>query len=84
LRPGAGGKLAGNGKAQKSSETYSVEPDGARGKNLHLTWGDLLGRAEEKSADAVVVKKRGNARGAKGGRSKAELERRLKGSCEGI
>ena len=41
-------------------------------------------RAEKKSADAIVAKKRGNARGAKGGRSKAELEKRLKGSWEGI
>ena len=41
-------------------------------------------RTEKKSADAIVAKKRGNARGAKGGRSKAELEMRLKGSWEGI
>jgi len=41
-------------------------------------------RAEKKSADAVVAEKRGNARGAKGGRNKTKLERRLKGSCEGI
>ena len=40
-------------------------------------------RAEKKSADAVVAEKRGNARGAKGGRNKTKLERRLKGSCEG-
>ena len=30
MRPGAGGELAGNSKAQKSSETHPVEPDGAR------------------------------------------------------
>jgi hypothetical protein len=41
-------------------------------------------RAGKKSADAVVAKKRGNARGAKGGRSKTKLERRLRGSCEGV
>ena len=41
-------------------------------------------RAGEKSADAVVAKKRGNARGAKGGRNKTKLERRVKGSCEGV
>jgi len=41
-------------------------------------------RAEEQSAEAIVAKKRGNARGAKGRRDKTELERRLKGSCEGI
>jgi len=41
-------------------------------------------RAEEKSAEAVVAKKRGNARGAKGRRNKTKLERRLKGSWEGI
>jgi hypothetical protein len=39
---------------------------------------------EEKSAEAVVVKKRGNARGAKGGRNQTELGRKLKGSCEGV
>jgi hypothetical protein len=41
-------------------------------------------RAGKKSADAVVAEKRGNGRGAKGGRNKTKLERRLKGSCEGI
>ena len=41
MRPGAGGELAGNSEAQKSSETHQVEPDGARGKILHLTWGEL-------------------------------------------
>ena len=41
-------------------------------------------RAEEKSADAVVAKKRGNARGAKGERNKAKLGRKLKRSREGI
>jgi hypothetical protein len=41
-------------------------------------------RAGEKTAEAVVAEKRGNARGAKGRRSKAELERRLKGSRVGI
>jgi len=35
-------------------------------------------RAGEKSADAVVAEKRGNARGAKGGRSQTELGRELK------
>ena len=39
---GAGGELAGNSKAQKSYEAQAVEPDGTRGKRLHLTWGDLL------------------------------------------
>jgi len=41
-------------------------------------------RAEEKSAEAVVAKKRGNACGAKGRRSKAKLGRGLKGDCEGV
>jgi len=45
VRLGAGGKLAGNSEAQKSSETHQVELDGARGKILHLTWGDLLGES---------------------------------------
>ena len=84
MRPDAGGELAGNSKAQKSYETHQVEPDGTRGKILHLTWGDLLGESGEKSAEAVVAKKRGNARGAKGGRNKTKLEEELKGSCEGV
>ena len=85
MRRGAGGELAGNSETQKSYETHSVEPGGAKGKILDLTWGDLLRRErEEKSAEAVVAKKRGNARGAKGGRNKAELERGLRGSREGI
>ena len=41
-------------------------------------------RAREKSADAVVAKKRGNGRGAKGGRNQTELGRELKGSREGV
>ena len=84
MRPGAGGKLAGNSKAQKSSKTHPVEPGGTRGKILYLTWEIFPVRAGKKSADAVVAKKRGNARGAKGGRSKAALEKRLKGSWAGI
>ena len=47
MRPGAGGKLAGNSEARMSSETYSVEPDGTRGKILLLTWGDLLRESGE-------------------------------------
>jgi len=42
VRPGAGGKLAGNSKAQKSYETHQVEPGGTRGQILDLTWGDLF------------------------------------------
>jgi hypothetical protein len=45
VRPGAGGKLALNSEAQKSVKTHQVEPDGARGQILHLTWGDLLGES---------------------------------------
>jgi len=41
VRPGAGGKLASNSEAQKSSETHPVEAVGAREKILDLTWGDL-------------------------------------------
>jgi len=37
----AGGELASNSKAQQSSETSTVESGGARGKNPHLTWGEL-------------------------------------------
>jgi hypothetical protein len=85
VRLGAGGELAGNSETQSSYETHGVEPDGTGGQILHLTWGDLLRRErEEKSADAVVAKRRGNARGAKGGRNQTELGRELKGSCEGV
>ena len=35
-------------------------------------------RVEKKSAEAVVARKRGNARGAKGRRNKTELEEKLK------
>jgi hypothetical protein len=41
-------------------------------------------RAEKESADAIVAKKWGNARGAKGGRNQTELEKGLKGSRVGI
>jgi hypothetical protein len=85
VRPDAGGELAGNSEAQKSSETRWVEPDGTRGPRFCTLPGEIFsGRAEKKSADAVVARKSVNADGAKGGRSKTELERRLKGSCEGI
>jgi len=48
VRPGAGGKLALNSEAQQSVKTHQVEPDGARGKILHLTWGDLSHESGEK------------------------------------
>ena len=32
----------GTAKPKSHTETHQVEPDGARGKILHLTWGDLL------------------------------------------
>ena len=47
LWAGRPGQLAGNSEAQKSSETHQVEPGGARGKILHLTWGDLLRESGE-------------------------------------
>jgi len=47
VRPDAGGELAGNSEAQKSSETHRVEPDGTRGKILYLTWGELLRESGE-------------------------------------
>jgi hypothetical protein len=85
VRPGAGGKLAGNSEAQKSSETHPVEPCGTRGDDSGTLPGETSSvRAEEESADAEVAKKRGNARGAKGGRNQTKLERGLKGSCGGI
>ena len=36
MRPGAGGKLAGDSEAQKVIKTHQVEPAGARGEILHL------------------------------------------------
>ena len=74
MRPGAGGKLASNSEAQKSSETRWVEPDGARGEILDLTWGDLLresggevsrGRSSEEAGQcpwSEGLKKQGRAR----------------------
>ena len=47
MRPGAGGKLAGNSEAQKSSETHQEELDGTREKILYLTRGGLLGESGE-------------------------------------
>ncbi len=70
MRPGAGGKLAGNSEAQKSSETHQVELDGTREKILYLTRGGLLGESGEEASSAIVARKRGNGRGAKGGRPK--------------
>ena len=42
MRPGAGGKLAGEQRSPKVIKTHQVEPGGARGQILHLTWGDLF------------------------------------------
>jgi hypothetical protein len=70
-------------KPNSHTKTHEVEPDGARGKILHLTWGTLTVRAEKGAAEAVVAKKRGNSRRAKGRRNKTKLERGLKGSCVG-
>jgi len=70
VRPGAGGKLALNSEAQPSVKTHQVEPDGARGKILYLPGEISSMRVEEKSAEAVVAKKAGNAAGAKGRRTK--------------
>ena len=62
MRPGTG-ELACNSEAPKSSETYQVEPDGAEGEILHLTWGDLRRqKRKEKSAEAVVVRIAGESR----------------------
>ena len=47
VRPGAGGKLAGNSEAQKSSETHQVELGGTREQILYLTRGDLLRESGE-------------------------------------
>jgi hypothetical protein len=76
---GCGRQAGWEQRSPKVIKTHQVEPGGARGQILHLTWGDLLlrlglakrrgliyVRAEEKSAEAVVAKKRSNVRGAKG------------------
>jgi hypothetical protein len=54
--------------------------DPQRPEGIHNR-GNGSGRESERP---IVAKKRGNARGAKGGRSKAELEKSLKGSRVGI
>ena len=45
-RPRTGGKRAGRREAQSPSETCEVEPDGVKGKNQRLTWGELLRESE--------------------------------------
>jgi len=44
------GRLAGVSEARKSSETHRVEPGGARGKILHLTWGEISRRRSSEEA----------------------------------
>jgi hypothetical protein len=66
LRPGTCGELAGNSEAQISSKTYEVERGGTRGRSMLLPGEISELRGEEKSAEAVVALKRGNACGAKG------------------
>ena len=80
-RPRAGGKLASHSETQNPFETREVEPGGTGRKMQHLTptsrarressveQGDKPSKAE-KSAEAIVAKKRGNSRGAKGRRAK--------------
>jgi hypothetical protein len=81
VRPGAGGELAGNSEAQKSSEDVSGRAVRREGERFCTLPGEIFRvRAGKKSADAVVAKKRGNARGAKGGRNQTKLEEGLKGS----
>ena len=81
MRPGAGGELAGNSEGQKSSEGVSGRAVRREGGRFCTLPGEIFHvRAGKKSADAVVAKKRGNARGAKGGRNQTKLERGLKGS----
>ena len=59
-------------RSPKIIKTQRVEPDGARGKILHLPGEISAVRIAEKSAEAVVAKKAGNAAGAKGRRTKEQ------------
>jgi hypothetical protein len=49
-------------------KAYQVKRDGTKGESVSLPGEISELRGEEKSAEAVVVMKRGNARGAKGRR----------------
>ena len=56
-REAGGGRRAGwEQRSPKVIQTPTVESGGARGKNQHLTRGDLLGESREESAEAVVAK----------------------------
>jgi hypothetical protein len=63
---GCGRQAGWEQRSPKVIKTHQVEPDGARGKILTLPGEISSVRAEEKSAEAVVAKKAGNAAGAKG------------------
>ena len=74
VRPGAGGELAGNNKAQMSSETHQVEPGGTKGKSQSLPGESPVVRATGKSAEAIVVWIAGESRTerrAEGARNRA-------------
>jgi hypothetical protein len=61
-------------RSPKVIKTHQVEPDGKRGDFAPYLWEISSVRAGEKSAEAVVARKAGNAAGAKGRRTKLEKE----------
>jgi len=70
VRPGAGGKLALNNEAQSSSRRIRYSRT-ARGERFCTLPGEISSmRVGEKSAEAAVARKPGNAGGAKGRRTK--------------
>ena len=76
-------RAGGEQRSPKIIKTHRVEPDGAREKILHLPGEISMVRTMEKSAEAVVAKKAGNAAGAKGRRTPVhkagtELDKQLR------
>ncbi len=63
---GCGRQAGWEQRSPKLIKTHQVEPDGTRGQSLHLPGEISSAGAEEKSAEAVVAEKAGNAAGAKG------------------
>ena len=61
-------RVLANAKSNRHRKTHQVELGGTGRQFWHLTRGDLRGERPEKSAEAIVARKPGNAGGAKGRR----------------
>jgi hypothetical protein len=56
---GCGRQAGWEQRSPKVIKTHQVEPDGARGQILHLTWGDLFresGREDSRSRSSEEVR----------------------------